>query len=129
MHLRNDNLRALTLALTVVFATAEAHGQVDVSAWPQVQMEVLALDAQGIRLEGLTKDELVVKEGKKAHAIVALKPASEPQSICLLIDASGSMYTRLDVVLTKARRFAKSLPPDDEICVADFSGKLFVRHS
>jgi len=99
----------------------ELRAQVDISAWPQVRVEMLVLDANGEPMAGLNKDALVVNEGKKSHGIIDLQPAQEPQSVCVLIDASGSMYTRLSLVLTKARRLVKNLPAGDEVCVASFS--------
>jgi VWFA-related protein len=123
MHLRNSvALRCAMFGICLLCAAAR--GQVDTSGWPQVRVEMLALDPQGEPMAGLTKDALVVKEGKQAHPVLDLQPASGPQSICILIDSSASMYTRLSLVVTKARRLLKSLPPGDEVCVASFSSGL-----
>jgi len=113
--------RVAMLAFVAGVLATSAWSQVDVSAWPQVRVEMLALGGNGEPLAGLSKDALVVNEGKKAHGVLDVQPAQEPQSVCVLIDASGSMYTRLSLVLTKARRLVKNLPAGDEVCVASFS--------
>jgi len=127
MHLRNNlaiGYVVFGICLLLAARGARAPGQVDTSAWPQVRVELLVLDPQGEPMAGLTKEALVVNEGKKAHAVLDLQPAPEPQSICVVIDSSASMYTRLSLVVTKARRLLKSLPPGDEVCVASFSSGL-----
>ena len=119
-------LRILGIAFLLLIAGRTAMGQVDLTAWPQVRVEVLAIDSQGNPMAGLTPDALVVKEGKQPLAISTLRPAAEPQSICVLLDAASSMADRLDTVRTKVRRFLRSLPPQDEECLAHYSGGLIM---
>ncbi len=116
----------ISMVLWLLAPGAWARAQVDVSAWPQVRMEVVALEATGEPMAGLTRDALVVKEGRQPHPVDDVQPGMGPQSVCVLIDASGSMYDRLSLVLTKARRFIRTLPAEDEVCLAEFATDSFI---
>jgi len=91
-----------------------------------VRTELIALDPQGDLLPGVASDTLRVEEDGKPQQIDEVKPADEPQSVCILIDSSGSMYERLDSVRHAALRLLDNLPPQDEVCVADFSYRLYI---
>jgi Ca-activated chloride channel homolog len=120
-------LRSSRLALmAAIIAPVAAIAQVDVSAWPQVRMELLATDANGDVLHGLKADDLTLREDKKPVKVDKLEPLSEPMSVYLLIDASGSMYTKRQSVDAAAKRLIADLPPEDEYCIADFNGSVFV---
>src|SRR6185312_5780671 len=80
----------------------------------------------GDLLPGVASDTLRVEEDGKPQQIDEVKPADEPQSVCILIDSSGSMYERLDSVRHAALRLLDNLPPQDEVCVADFSYRLYI---
>ncbi len=128
MHLRSSRFRVwgCGLALLFVVTTRGAMSQVDLSAWPQVRMEVLAVDPNGLPVPGLTADEVVARGLRKPFAVTALEPSTEPQSVCVLIVASDSLGDGLSLVMTKARRLLKNLPQDDEVCLAAFSSKLWI---
>jgi VWFA-related protein len=100
--------------------------QVDLSAWPQVRMEVLAVDPNGLPVPGVTADALVARGPQKPVAVTALEQSTEPQSVCVLVDASDSLGDGLSMVLTKTRRLLRNLPTDDEVCLASFSTELSV---
>jgi Ca-activated chloride channel family protein len=114
------------LWLAVLMTSASAGAQVDLTAWPLVRLPVLPLDAQDAPIAGLTKDALTVREDGQLAAIVSLEPDAEPQSVCLMIDASGSMYDRLPAVHAAARRILENLPAADEVCVTDFSAEMYM---
>jgi Ca-activated chloride channel homolog len=122
MRLRSRCLTVLAVMIPPYLAVA----QVDVSAWPQVRMELLAADGNGDVLRGLTADDLTLSENRKPVKVDELRPLSGPMSVCLLIDASGSMYTKRQSVDAAAKRLIADLPPEDEYCVADFSSSAFI---
>jgi Ca-activated chloride channel homolog len=128
MHLRSSRVRAwgCGLALLFVVTAKGAMSQVDLSAWPQVRMEVLAVDPDGVPVPGVTADELVARGLRKPFAVTALQPGTEPQSVCVLIDASDSLRDGLSLVQTKVRRLLKKLSADDEVCVASFSSNVWM---
>jgi VWFA-related protein len=59
--------------------------------------------------------------------VASLKKVNAPQSICLLIDNSNSMKTRLPALKAAVARFISGLPPDDEVCVATIGPALAIR--
>jgi Ca-activated chloride channel family protein len=133
MHLRSsrkawfDPRLCVALSIALLFAaSAAALAQVDVSNWPQVHIELLALSSQGDLISGLAQNDLLLREDGKTQPVVAVKPAAEPQSVCLMLDSSGSMYDRRQGLVDAATRLLKALPPEDEVCVADFSFKLYI---
>jgi VWFA-related protein len=113
----------LGLALLLIAARV-ALCQVDLSAWPQVRMEVLAVDPDGAPVQGITADALVARGLRNNVAVSAFEPSADPQSVCVLIDASDSLGDGLSLVQTKVRRLLKKLPANDEVCVAAFSSQL-----
>jgi VWFA-related protein len=123
MHLRSKAF-LLTLALPLWCATGR--GQVNLSRWPLVRVELAGSDDKGDPLQGLTPEMLQITEDGKPVKVVDLKAASDPVSVCLLIDSSGSMYNKKDAVRSAAERLLAKLAPEDEICVADFSVSTFV---
>jgi hypothetical protein len=113
-------------SLLLMLSAGAATAQADLSAWPQVRMELMAIDAEGNPLPALPADAVFVNEGRRPHAIASLAPAPGPQSICILIDASDVMSDRLDPMLAKARRLLQRLPATDEVCLAHYSGALTI---
>ncbi len=126
MHLRSRTSRKLLIAAFGLGLGATGRAQVEVSAWPRVRMNLMVMDGQDAPMRGLTAAALTVQEGKSPVNSVTLTLDGEPQSLCLLIDSSGSMYDRLDAVRAAAKRLLESLPAEDEICVADFSVPAYV---
>src|ERR1022692_5163496 len=106
MHLRNRRVDAtrLGLAFLLMVAAPRAWSQVDTSAWPQVRMEVLAVDQDGVPVPGIKTDGLIARGLRKPLAVTDLEPSGDPQSVCVLIDASDSIGDGLSLVRTKVRR-------------------------
>src|SRR5579859_411846 len=110
MHLRSKGVWAGGLALAALVLSARgASCQVDLSGWPQVRMEVLAVDPDGMPVQGVTADALVVRGLQKPVAVIGLESSAEPQSVCVLVDASDSLGDGLSLVQTKVRRLLKKL--------------------
>jgi VWFA-related protein len=42
------------------------------------------------------------------------------------MDSSGSMYESLDMLRKAAERLVKELPPEDDVCIADFSNEGYI---
>jgi VWFA-related protein len=89
-------------------------------------MEVLAVDPDGAPVEGVTADAFAVFDQQKPVSGISLESIHEPQSVCVLIDASDSLGDGLSVVQTKVRRLLKKLPADDEVCLATFSNSIWM---
>jgi hypothetical protein len=116
-------MKLLILRLLMVGAllhiVSSAQGQVDVSAWPTVRvgMTVTAKDGSSVLP---TKDSLGAEENGRAVTISEVTTATEPQSVCLLIDTSKSVEKELTNLQAAGERLLRQLPSGDEGCVATF---------
>jgi VWFA-related protein len=110
--------------LSLTLCAPIAHGQTDLSAWPQVSAGIFVTNAKGGSLTGLTADAFLVKENGRPQTVTSLSTITEPQSVCVLIDTSGSMFQRTAIVMSAASRFIEKLPAEDEVCVATFAFRL-----
>src|SRR5277367_3844809 len=111
----------IVLLLTAVTA---ARGQVDLSQWPKVQLAVIATDNRGNPAPVPSASGVVVRENGEPQAVLALSAALQPESVCILVDSSKSIASRLDEVRTATSHFLEALPPEDEFCFASFSWHL-----
>ena len=109
MHLRSSVFCAGFMLLGC--AVGPVFGQVDVSAWPQVRVEVVGTNGDGDPLQGLTAEMLRIAENGKPVKGMELKVAAQPMSICIVIDSSGSMYDKKDNVRAAAARLLAKLAP------------------
>jgi hypothetical protein len=79
--------RILTLSLILLAATT---GTARPSAEVFRTVYFSATDGKGVHVTDLTAAELTVKEGGKERAIDAVKPATAPMQISLLVDDNGT---------------------------------------
>lgn len=88
--------RILTLSLILLAAAVGTLRLAAAAGTARPSVEVLrtvyfsAVDGKGVHITDLTAAELTVKEGGKDRAIDAVKPATAPMQISLLVDDSGS---------------------------------------
>jgi len=94
--------------------------------WPQVGLDVTVMDRNDEPAKGLSFEQLVVKDNGKAVTTGTLTAAAEPQSVCLLVDTSGSTYQDQAAIKAEVLAFAQNLPPGDEMCAVDFSVKAYL---
>jgi VWFA-related protein len=111
-------LLSLTLGAPIAFA------QTDLSEWPQVRIGIFVSNDKGNSITGLTPDAFLLKENGRPQTVTSLSAITEPQSVCVLIDTSGSMYKSTAIEISAASRFIQNLPTEDEVCVATFAGNL-----
>jgi len=119
--------RIVAMAAVLAAPDTTAIGQMDLSAWPKVQVEILATDANGDPVAGLSASGVVVREDGRPQTVLEMSAAPEPQSVCILVDDSGSMYSRMPDVQAAATRFLQNLPAEDEVCFASFGWHLQMR--
>jgi VWFA-related protein len=111
----------MALALPAAFA------QVDVSAWPEVRMELSITAAPGSAPADVSSSLVSLTDSGHPQNVASLKPIVGPQSICLLLDNSNSMRGKLPQLKSAAARFLQSLPAEDEVCVATIGPALAMR--
>ncbi len=83
-------------------------------------IEFTAMDPSGTYLS-VSADELEVVEDDVVQHIDSFHEASQPVSIILALDASGSMRRREADVIASARVFAAALRPEDKLGVMLFA--------
>jgi Ca-activated chloride channel homolog len=89
-------------------------------------IEFTATDPQGEYLS-VSADDLEVVENGVAQHVDTFHEATQPVSIVLALDASGSMRRREADVIASARAFAAALGPEDKLAVMFFAdGVTFI---
>jgi VWFA-related protein len=90
-------------------------------------IEFTAMDPSGSYLDVAAGDLEVVEDGVTQH-IETFHEASQPVSIVLALDASGSMRRREGDVIASAGAFAAALRPHDQLAVALFADAVTFVH-
>ena len=83
-------------------------------------LEFTATDPQGAYLS-ISADDLEVVEDDVAQHVETFHEATQPVSIVLALDASGSMRRREADVIASARAFVAALRPEDKVGVMLFA--------
>ena len=86
-------------------------------------IEFTATDPQGTYL-AIAADDLEVLEDNVAQHVDTFQEASQPVSIILALDASGSMRRREADVIAAARAFAGALRPEDKLAIMVFADQV-----
>jgi VWFA-related protein len=90
-------------------------------------IEFTATDPQGAYLSVAAEDLEVVEDDVPQH-VETFHEASQPVSIVLALDASGSMRRREADVIASARAFAAALRPEDKLAVMLFADDVTLIH-
>ena len=90
-------------------------------------IEFTAMDPSGSYLEVAAGDLEIVEDGV-TQQIETFHEASQPVSIVLALDASGSMRRREGDVIASAGAFAAALRPQDQLAVATFADAVTFVH-
>ena len=90
-------------------------------------LEFTATDLSGQYLE-VSADDLDIVEDGVAQKVETFHEASQPVSIVLALDASGSMRHREADVIAAARAFTAALRPQDQLGVMMFSDGVVLTH-
>ena len=91
-------------------------------------LEFTAMDPQNQYLE-ITKDDLVVFEDGLEQQVETFQEATEPVSMVLVLDSSGSMRRASDQVVAAAAAFVGALRPEDSMGMLTFADKVEVIHA
>ncbi|HEV2576191.1 MAG TPA: VWA domain-containing protein [Acidobacteriaceae bacterium] len=110
----------------LVGVTAGAQ-QANVPKWPHVRVNVSIVDRSGAPAVGVNADALEIRDGKSVVQDAVLHPVGdEPESVCLLVDTSGSTYEARNAVHAEVGKLIDKLPGTDEMCLVDFSSSAYV---
>ena len=90
-------------------------------------LEFTARDPMGRYLDVAAEDLEIVENGVPQH-VELFHEASQPLSLVLTLDGSGSMKTREADVIESARAFVSALRPEDALAVVLFSDTVTFAH-
>jgi Ca-activated chloride channel homolog len=85
-----------------------------------VQLDVTVIDQSSLPVYDLDKDNFVIFEDKMPQVIESVSREETPISFGLVLDASGSIRSKLASVTTSVKDLLEEMRPDDEGFVAQF---------
>ena len=89
-----------------------------------VQLPVSVSDKQGLPVRGLRQEHFAVYEDKVQQNMALFKQEDIPVSIGLVIDASGSMSSKIERLSTAAMTFVQESNPEDETSIFGFGDEV-----
>lgn len=111
----------LLIVAGTVFAQEDDPIRVDSAV---VKLNVGVVDASGKPITDLRQANFSVYEDGVKQEITAFEAVSEPFSVVMLLDMSGSTLGFRQVIQQSAFRFVDALSPRDRIAVIEFSDKI-----
>ena len=101
--------------------------QASVPKWPRVRVNVSIMDQKDAPAVDVKADALEVTDGKQAIRDAVLSPVGDgPESVCLLVDMSGSSYYARNAISAELREMIQRIPGTDEVCLVDFGSSVYV---
>lgn len=85
-----------------------------------LSLDVTVLDEQGMRVDGLTKDDFALYEDQIKQQIQAVSQVQSPISLGLVLDSSGSMKEHVKMLNQALKGVLGALHTDDLIFAAQF---------
>lgn len=90
----------------------------------EILVPVSIRDPSGTLVSGLTPDRFIIYDNGERQEISSLNRKRVPANIVLLLDASGSVFSRMHFIRLAAKRFLQSLLPEDRVCVMQFADQV-----
>ena len=91
-----------------------------------VNLNVSVTDRSGLSLANLKKEDFEIYENNERQAVEFFAPTTSPFNLVLLLDLSGSIKDKLDVVKAAALRFIEVIGPQDKVAVLTFTHEVRV---
>ena len=143
MHLRSkENWSGFRTIVSVVLArlvvwvvlacvelstcSLKAEDNIKHSSWPEVSLDLMALDHQNGPIRNLSPENVRVTENGSPQTITKLSREDSPVSVCILVDISTSMKPFADEERRDVARIAQLANPQDEFCIVSFQFKAFM---
>lgn len=124
-HLVILTFLVVTLSVTSTFGQDDDPVRVDSSI---VRLNVGVVDQRGRAVIDLNKSNFTVYEDGVKQDITRFSPSSEPFSVVMILDMSGSTLGFRQVIRLSAARFIDALMPEDRVAVIEFYDKVNVRN-
>lgn len=91
-----------------------------------VNLTVSATNRSGAAVANLSKESFQIFENGEAQQIEFFAPSSAPFNLVLLLDLSGSMKDKIDLVKAAALKFIDAVGKQDKIAVVAFTDQVTV---
>ncbi|PYT08484.1 MAG: hypothetical protein DMF60_04695, partial [Acidobacteria bacterium] len=91
-----------------------------------VNLNVSVTNRAGVALANLKADDFAIAENNEPQKIEFFQPTAAPFNLVLVLDLSGSIKDKLDIVKSAALRFVDILGPQDKIAVVTFTDEIRV---
>jgi VWFA-related protein len=91
-----------------------------------VNLNVSVTNRSGQALSSLKKEDFAVAENGQGQRIEFFAPQTAPFNLVLVLDLSGSIKDKLEVVKSAALKFIDVLGPDDKVAVVTFTDEIRV---
>jgi len=89
-----------------------------------VNLNVKVTDHSGRNLPRLKREDFMVLEDGVEQEIAYFEPVDAPVNLVLLLDLSGSIGSKIELVKKAAIKFVEAMSPDDQMAVAYFTGRF-----
>ena len=90
------------------------------------QFDVSVTNSIGWPVAGLTQQDFVLHTGSQTLPVAYFHKNDEPVAIALVVDASGSMTSKLPIVRQSLGEFVKNLNRCDEVGLFAFNSQVFL---
>lgn len=90
----------------------------------EILVPVSIRDPSGALVSGLTPDRFLIYDNGERQEIASFNRQRVPANIVLLLDASGSVFSRMRFIRDAAKHFLQSLLPEDKVCVMQFADQV-----
>lgn len=91
-----------------------------------VNLNVSVTNRSGAALGNLKKEDFHVAENGEAQKVEFFAPATAPFNLVLLLDLSGSIQDKLEIIKAAAVRFLDVIEPQDRVAVVTFTDQVRV---
>jgi VWFA-related protein len=89
----------------------------------EVLLPVSVRDASGAPVNGLVRDSFFIYDNGVRQEINSFNRERIPANIVLLLDASGSVFSKMRFIRQAAKGFIEGLRGEDKVCVMQFADK------
>jgi Ca-activated chloride channel family protein len=112
--------------LSAVFAAGQEPGQQPTfrSGASTVAVYATVTDSSGRLVPNLTKDDFEIYDNGKPQPITLFEAETQPITIAIMLDRSGSMKENANLVIAGAEEFVRKLLPEDKARIGTFAANI-----
>jgi Ca-activated chloride channel family protein len=115
---------AALLAIAAAQEPAKPQESVFRSATRTVAVYATVSDAQGRLVPDLTREDFEIYDEGRLQPITLFENGSQPITVVLLLDRSGSMVGNFNLVRSGAEQFVAALRPGDKARIGSFANRI-----